>query len=75
MGLKLCMELVLASLLLYDLILSVSGESLPFFFFFLGSKGVANRLVSLEQDDSTALVSGGEVVAGVVELDRGDDIS
>lgn len=40
----------------------------------VGGRGKANCLVALEEDDPSALVTGCEVVAGVVELDCGDDI-
>jgi hypothetical protein len=34
-----------------------------------------NRFVSLEQDNSSALVTSRQVVTGVIEFDGGDDIS
>ena len=40
----------------------------------VGGSAKANCLVALEEDDPSALVTGCEVVAGVVELDRGDDV-
>lgn len=74
MRLKLGVKLVLARLLLY-MRWSRHVSHRHLFNFFNVRWASTNRLVALEKHNSSAFVTGGKVVARVIELNRGDNIS